>query len=76
MEAASRNSSIPDVYKRQAHDFKVVDVISIVSIFLIILLVLKSVSLPVVLVAVIELAIFINLGIPYYTGMQLSLIHI
>jgi hypothetical protein len=37
-------------------------------VFLIILLVLKSISLPFILVAVIELAIFINLGIPYYTG--------
>ena len=63
-----------DLIDITAHDFKVVDVISIVSIFLIILLVLKSVSLPVVLVAVIELAIFINLGIPYYTGMQLPFI--
>ena len=50
------------------HDFAVVSVISIVAIFVIILLVLKSVSLPIILVSVIEFAIFINLGIPYYTG--------
>ena len=55
-------------------DFKVVDTISIIAIFMIILLVLKSISLPVILVAVIELAIFINLGIPYYTGTVLPFI--
>jgi predicted RND superfamily exporter protein len=56
------------------HDFDVVDAISIVAIFVIILLVLRSVSLPVILVAVIEFAIFINLGIPYYTGTLLSFV--
>lgn len=49
-------------------DFKVVNIISIAAIFIIIALVLKSVTLPVILVAVIEFAIFINLGIPFYTG--------
>ncbi len=48
-------------------DFKIVNAASIVLIFLIIAVVLKSVSLPVILVAVIEFAIFINMGIPYYT---------
>ena len=56
------------------HDFKVVDAISIAAIFLIIAIVFKSVSLPVILVAAIELAIFINLGIPFYTGTQLPFI--
>lgn len=56
------------------HDFKVVDAISIAAIFVIILLVLRSVSLPVILVTVIEFAIFINLGIPYYTGTQLPFV--
>lgn len=55
-------------------DFKVVDAISIVAIFVIILLVLKSATLPVILVATIEFAIFINLGIPYYTGTTLPFI--
>lgn len=55
-------------------DFKVVSGISIAAIFLIIALVLKSITLPVILVAVIELAIFINLGIPYYTGTVLPFI--
>ena len=49
-------------------DFKIVNAASIVLIFLIIAIVLKSVSLPVILVLVIEFAIFINMGIPYYTG--------
>lgn len=55
-------------------DFKTVNLISIAAIFVIILLVLKSVSLPFLLVAVIEFAIFINLGIPYYTGTVLPFI--
>ena len=55
-------------------DFKTVSAISIVAVFLIIMIVLKSLSLPVILVAVIELAIFINMGIPYYTGTVLPFI--
>lgn len=55
-------------------DFKVVSAISIVAIFLIIALVFKSISVPVVLVSVIEFAIFINLGIPYYTGTKMPFI--
>ncbi|MDY5845072.1 MAG: efflux RND transporter permease subunit [Bariatricus sp.] len=55
-------------------DFKVVSAISIVAIFLIIALVFKSVSVPIVLVLVIEFAIFINLGIPYYTGTKMPFI--
>lgn len=49
-------------------DFKNVSVASIVAIFAIILIVFKSVSIPVLLVCAIEFAIFINMGIPYYTG--------
>ena len=52
-------------------DFRVVSIASILMVFAIILLVMKSVTLPVILVAVIELAIGINLGIPYYTGKSL-----
>ncbi len=55
-------------------DFKIVNAASIVLIFLIIAIVLKSVSLPVILVAVIEFAIFINMGIPYYTKTVLPFI--
>lgn len=56
------------------HDFMVVSAISIVAIFIIIAAVFKSISLPVILVAVIEFAIFINLGIPYYTKTSLPFI--
>ena len=56
------------------HDFTVVSLISILAIFVIILLVEKSLSLPVLLVAVIELAIAANLCIPYYTGTELPFV--
>lgn len=56
------------------HDFKVVSVISIAAIFVIIALVLRSVSLPVFLVAIIELAIALNLCIPYYTNTTLPFV--
>ena len=56
------------------HDFNVVTWLSIGAIFLIIAFVFKSASLPFILVAVIELAIFINLGLPYYTGTELAFI--
>ena len=55
-------------------DFKVVTAVSVGAIFLIILVVLQSLSLPFILVACIELAIFINLGIPFYTGTVMSFI--
>ncbi len=63
-----------DLIDITAHDFKVVNFVSIFAILLIILVVLRSFSLPVILVAVIELAIFINLGIPCYTGTKLAFI--
>lgn len=56
------------------HDFQVVNAISIAAIFIIIAIVLKSISLPIILVAVIELAIFINLGIPHLTGTSMPFI--
>lgn len=56
------------------HDFQVVTIISIAAIFVIIALVLRSASLPIILVALIETAIAINLGIPYYTGTELSFV--
>ena len=55
-------------------DFKVVSIVSIGVIFLIIAIVMKSISIPVILVAVIEFAIFINLGIPCYTGTVLPFV--
>ena len=63
-----------DLIEITDHDFQVVNTISIIAIFLIIAVVLKSISLPVILVAVIEFAIFINLGIPHYTGTSLPFI--
>lgn len=56
------------------HDFKVVNIASIGLVFLIIMIVFRSISLPVILVSVIELAIFINMGIPYFTGSKLPFI--
>ncbi len=55
-------------------DFKVVSLVSILAIFIIIAINFKSASLPIILVAVIELAIFINMGIPFYTGTRLPFI--
>ena len=55
-------------------DFKIVNLLSIGAIFLIIALTFKSLSLPVILVSVIELAIMINLGTAYFTGSKLSFI--
>ena len=56
------------------HDFTVVSMISIIAIFVIIMLVQRSASLPVLLVAVIELAIAANLCIPYYLGQELPFV--
>ena len=56
------------------HDFTVVSLISMMAIFVIILLVQKSLSLPVLLVAVIELAIAANLCVPYFTGTELPFV--
>ena len=56
------------------HDFQVVNIVSIGLVFLIIAFVLKSVSLPFILVAVIEFAIFVNMGLPYYTNTTIPFI--
>ena len=63
-----------DLIETTNHDFKVVNIISIFLIFLIIAVVEKSISLPFILISVIELAIFINLGIPHYLGESLPFI--
>lgn len=63
-----------DLIEITDHDFKVVSAVSIVAVFLIILFVFKSMTLPVILVLVIEGAIFINMGIPYLTGTELPFI--
>ena len=56
------------------HDFQVVNAVSIGLVFLIIAFVLKSASLPFILVAVIEFAIFVNMGLPYYTNTTIPFI--
>lgn len=55
-------------------DFKTVSAVSIGIIFIIILLLFKSISLPIILVGVIEFAIFVNMGIPFYTGTTLPFV--
>ena len=63
-----------DMIETTDHDFAVVTAVSILAIFIIILLVEKSLTLPVVLIAVIELGIFINLGLPHYLGQSMAFI--
>ena len=63
-----------DIIEITDQDFKVVNTVSIFAIFVIIALVLRSISLPFILIAVIELAIFINLGLPHYFGQSLPFI--
>ena len=63
-----------DMIETTDHDFRVVNMISIIAIFVIIALVEKSLSLPFILIAVIEIAIFINLGLPHYLGQSLPFI--
>ena len=63
-----------DMIDTTDHDFHVVNAVSIIAVFIIILLVEKSLTLPVVLIAVIELAVFINLGLPHYLGQSLPFI--
>ena len=63
-----------DMIETTDHDFKVVNAVSIIAIFVIIALVEKSLALPFILISVIELAIFINLGLPHYFGQSLPFI--
>ena len=63
-----------DMIETTDHDFQVVNTVSIIAIFVIIAMVEKSISLPFILIAVIELAIFINLGLPHYLGQSLPFI--
>lgn len=55
-------------------DLKIVNAISMAAIFVIIMLIFKSISLPVILVAVIEFAIAVNMSVPYYMGVQLPFV--
>lgn len=63
-----------DMIETTDRDFKVVNTVSIIAIFLIIALVEKSFTLPFILIAVIEAAIFVNLGLPHYLGQSLPFI--
>ena len=55
-------------------DLKMVNTVSVAAIFLIIMLTFKSISIPVILVAVIEFAIAVNMAIPYYQGISLPFV--
>lgn len=66
--------AMKDLINLTGNDFKVVNIISIIAVFFIIMFVLKSVTLPIILVAVIEFAIYVNLGISGYTGLELAFI--
>ncbi len=63
-----------DMIETTSHDFEVVNLVSILAIFVIIAVVEKSITLPFILIAVIELAIFINLGIPHLLGQSMPFI--
>ena len=63
-----------DLIETTAVDFVVTNYISILSIFLIVMIVFKSVSVPAVLVAAIEFAIFLNQGVPYFTGTEVPFV--
>lgn len=67
-------STTQDMINLTSVDFQVVNTVSIIAIFVIIMIVTKSFSLPFILIAVIESAVFVNLGLPFYTGDQLSFI--
>jgi len=69
-EAAMTN----DLIETTAVDFQVTNYISIIAIFVLVMLVFKSLSIPVVLVATIELAIFLNQGVPYFTGTEVPFV--
>jgi predicted RND superfamily exporter protein len=71
---AGEGPLMKDLVEISDHDFKSVNSVSLIIIFIIMIFVLKSISLPVVLMAVIEFAIFINMGIPYFQGIELPFI--
>lgn len=71
---AGEGPLMKDLVNIADEDFKNVNYTSIIVIFIIMLLVLKSISLPVLLVVAIEFAIFINMGIPYFTDVKLPFI--
>jgi hypothetical protein len=71
---AGEGPLMKDLVEISNHDFNSVNIVSIAVIFIIMIVVLRSALLPVILICVIEFAIFINMGIPYYTGTVLPFI--
>ena len=71
---AGEGPLMKDLVEISDHDFNSVNTVSIGIIFIIMIIVLKSISLPVILIIVIEFAIFINMGIPFYTNTTLPFI--
>lgn len=71
---AGEGPLMKDLVEIANHDFNSVNTISIAVIFIIMIVVLKSISLPIILIIVIEFAIFINMGIPAYTNTILPFI--
>ncbi|MEE3343706.1 MAG: MMPL family transporter [Bacilli bacterium] len=63
-----------DLVNTSAVDFVNVNYTSIVVIFILMLIVLKSISLPVLLVTAVEFAIFLNMGVPYFMGTEIPFI--
>ena len=71
---AGEGSLVRDLMTTCDRDFMMVNIVSVIAIFIIILITFKSISLPVLLVASIEFAISVNMGIPFFTGNVLSFI--
>lgn len=71
---AGEGPLMKDLVEISDHDFNSVNTVSIAIILVIMVFVLKSVSLPIILIAAIEFAIFINMGIPAYTGIVIPFI--
>ena len=71
---AGEGPLMKDLVEISDHDFRSVNTVSIAVIFVIMIFTLKSISLPIILISVIEFAIFINMGIPYYTKTVLPFI--
>lgn len=71
---AGEGPLMKDLTEIADHDFKMVNFTSIIIIFLLMTIILKSLSLPIILVCTIEFAIFINMAISYYTGVTLPFI--
>ena len=71
---AGEGALMKDLVSIADHDFKMVNYTSIIVIFIIMLIVLQSIGLPIILIAAIEFAIFLNMSIAYYTGVTLPFI--